>query len=261
MLTAPHASADPAMIVKPMALTSEQIKSYKDEGFVLIRGLISPETAAALRREVMEIMNKIGLPMTKLKQTTEYLEGGDVDALVNSPGLNSVAQQLLEGPSTVYMPFTAVKSGGGGGRFHFHQDNQYTRHDGPSCNLWIALMPMMPENGCLQVVPRSHLNGTFEAVGTPDDDSHRRVKWEPKDFVSVNMEPGDCVAFTRLTVHGSGQNSTDDARVAYAIQYHRDDVRWLERETNTWKSLKEFPRWKVGPVKEITVPKGKTDGH
>jgi hypothetical protein len=258
MLTA---KSDPATIVKSTTLTPEQIKSYKEEGYVLIRNLISPETAEALRREVMDIMDKIGLPFTKLKQTTEYLEGGDVDALVNSQPLRSVAEQVLEGPSTVYMPFTAVKSGGGGGRFHFHQDNQYTRHDGPSCNLWFALMPMTAENGCLQVVPRSHLNGTYESMGTPDDDSHRRVKWEPKDFVTVEMQPGDCVAFTRLTVHGSGQNVTQDPRVAYAIQYHRNDVKWFERETNSWKLLSEFPRWKVGPVKTISVPKGKTDGH
>ena len=50
-------------------------------------------------------------------------------------------------------------------------------------------------------------------------------------------------------------------RVAYAVQYHRNDVNWYERETGNWKPLTKFPRWKVKPVKEISVPKGKIDGH
>ena len=79
-------------------------------------------------------MDLIGLPVTKLKQTHEYLEGSALDGFVNSPGLLSLAEQLMEGSSTLYLPFTAVKSPGGG-RFHFHQDNQYTRFDGPG--IWL----------------------------------------------------------------------------------------------------------------------------
>ena len=255
------AKTAPASIVLPVTLTPEQLRTYKEEGFVLIKGLIPAEAVQALNHEVMDIMARIGLPFTKLKQTIEYLEDSHLDGLVNNPNLKSIADQVMEGPSSVYLPFTAVKSGGGGGRFHFHQDNQYTRHDAPSCNLWMALAPMTPENGCLQIVPRSHLKGTLESMVSGDGDDHRKVLFEPSDFVHVVMEPGDCVAFTRLTVHGSGQNVTEDPRVAYAVQFHRNDTRWLDRETNTWKLLLDEPRFKVGPVKEISVPKGKTDGH
>jgi len=248
-------------MIKETQLSAQQITSYKEEGYVLLRGLISPDEAARLRREVMDIMDKIGLPLTKLKQTCEYLEGSELDSFVNSPHLKSIAEQLMGGPSTLYMPFTAVKSGGGGGRFHFHQDNQYTRFDGPGINLWFGLETMSAQNGCLQVVPRSHLQGTYDSIAASNDDSHRMVKWEPKDFVTVDMQPGDCVAFSRLTVHGSGTNSSPDPRVAYAVQYHRNDVRWFDRETNSQKLLLDFPRWHVKPVKAITVPKGKVDGH
>jgi 2-oxoglutarate-dependent dioxygenase len=247
--------------VKETRLSAQQITSYREDGYVLLPGLITRGEAACLRREVMNIMDAIGLPMTKLKQTTEYLEGTELDTFVNSPHLKSIAGQLMEGPSTLYMPFTAVKSGGGGDRFHFHQDNNYTRFDGPGINLWFALEEMSVNNGCLQIVPRSHLNGTQESVAMANDVHYRMVKYEPKDFISVNMQPGDCVAFTRLTVHGSGKNNSAEPRVAYATQFHRNDVKWYDRETDSWKLLLEVPRWKVKPVKTLTVPKGKIDGH
>jgi hypothetical protein len=63
---------------------------------------------------------------------------------------------------------------------------------------------MTVENGCLQIIPGSHLNGTLESESSGDGDAHRKIKWEPEDFVNFLMEPGDLVAFSRLTVHGSG---------------------------------------------------------
>jgi len=246
--------------VSPLTLAPGEIQFYNEFGFLVIPGLLTETAVSALREEVMGIMERIGLAMDKLKQSGDYLAGSRLDALINSPNLRQVAAQLLGGPASVYMPFTAVK-GSGGGRFHFHQDNQYTRLDGPALNLWTALSPMSPENGCLQVVPRSHVNGTLESTESGDGDTHRKVKLEPADFLPVRLRPGDCVAFTRLTVHGSGPNSQPTPRVAYAVQFNRDDVNWLDRETGNWKPLKQFPRWKTGPVEAIRVPTGKKDGH
>ena len=75
------------------------------------------------------------------------------------------------------------------------------------------------------------------------------------------MRAGDAIAFSRLTLHGSGANETDEPRVAYAIQFHRDDVSaTFDGET---KLLKERPRWtNIKPVAEITAPTAKSqDGH
>jgi 2-oxoglutarate-dependent dioxygenase len=166
----------------------------------------------------------------------------------------------MGGVAALYLPFTAVNSGGGGGRFHFHQDNQYTRFDGPGINLWFALSPMTVENGCLQVVPGSHFQGTLPSF-SPENDGHKAVTFEPNDFVPIVMQPGDCVAFSRLTVHGSGENTTNAPRVAYAVQFAREDVNYSTDQGQTWASLRENPRWSTGPVAQISVPKDKLDGH
>ena len=257
----PTTTPDTDPVAEPdAALPPNVLADYQRDGYVVLPGLISPETVVSLRAEVMHIMDVIGLGTTKLKQSSEYLAGGALDAFVNSPNLRQIAGALLGGEATLYLPFTAVKSGGGGGRFHFHQDNQYTRFDRPGINLWFALAPMMPENGCLQVVPRSHLNGTLPSF-SPENDGHKAVTFEPNEFVPVKMQPGDCVAFSRLTVHGSGENRTNEARVAYAVQFAREDVNYSTDQGATWGSLREKPRWSTGPVAQISVPKDKLDGH
>ena len=250
-------------MIPKLQLSDGEISFYRQLGFLTIPGLLSDSCAGGLREEVADIMNAIGgVAGNKLRQTTEYLENSALDRFVNDANLRDLAAQLLGGPCSVYMPFTAVK-GSGGGQFHFHQDNQYTHFtDGMhGINLWFALSPMTPENGCLMVVPRSHLAGTLESDLSGDGDQHKRVKIEPTDFYPLRMRPGDCVAFSRLTVHGSGPNMTNDLRIAYAVQFNRDDAMYTDPQTKELKSLKEFPRYVNKPVKELTIPKGKTDGH
>jgi ectoine hydroxylase-related dioxygenase (phytanoyl-CoA dioxygenase family) len=246
--------------VSLLRLSAGEIKFYKDEGWLLIPGLLSESQAETLHGEVMTIMNQIGLSLTKLKQTSEYLAGSALDSYVNSANLRAIAEQLMGGESSLYMPFTAVKSSSGG-RFNFHQDNQYTRLDGPALNIWTALTPMSPENGCLQIIPRSHFNGTLGSRESEDGDGHRKIEWEPSDFLPVRMRPGDAVVFSRLTIHGSGPNQTDDPRVAYAVQFARNDANWLDRESGEWKNLVQHPRWNTAPVTKISIPTSKQDGH
>ena len=257
-------------IIQTLQLSEGEIRFYKDEGYLVIPGLLNADFIENLRAEVMDVMESAGATLESLRQAThakhkliqsgQYLADSNLDAFINSPQLLSVAAQLMGGPSTLYMPFTAVKSGGGGGRFHFHQDNQYTRHEGHSINIWFALSPMSPENGCLQVVPRSHLNGTCDSVSSSDGDGHRMVAEEPDRFLPLRMHPGDAVAFSRLTIHGSGPNHTDEPRLAYAVQFHRNDTTaFFDGES---KLLTERPRFNTKPVAQLSKPQTKSqDGH
>ena len=235
-------------IVQSLQLTPNEVKFYETQGYLYLPGLLSREDAAAIRDEVLHIMDGLGVSYErlcqaaetsdKLRQSPQYLAGSKVDALVNSANLVNLAGQLMQGPSTMYMSFTAVKNGGGGGKFHFHQDNMYTRFDGPGNNIWFALHEMTPENGCLMMAPRTHLRGTIDSVQSSDGDSHRMIALEPEDFVHVRMMPGDAVAFTRLTLHGSGPNMTNMPRIGYAVQFHRDDVSavWDRQEPRLLKN-------------------------
>ena len=247
-------------ILRYSELTDNEVQFYGNSGYLPLPGLISATAAAALADEVLHVMAALGLSREqlcaastskdKLRQSRQYLAGSKLERLIHSEALLAIAAKLMGGPSTLYMPFTAVKSGGGGGRFHFHQDNQYTRFDGPGINIWFALMEMKPENGCLQMAPASHLMGTLDSVESEDLDGHRTVAIEPEDFLPLRMMPGDAVAFSRLTLHGSGANSSDEPRLGYAVQFHRNDVR-AARDGVDIGLLKDSPRYDIEPVHAI----------
>ncbi len=247
-------------ILRYSNVTINEKRYYDQYGYLCLPGLIDRDTAAQLADEVLQVMAGLGVTREalhhatssrdKLRQSRQYVVGSQLAQLIHSEALNAIAAQLMGGPSTLYLPFTAVKSGGGGGRFHFHQDNQYTRFDGPGINIWFALMEMTPENGCLQIAPATHLAGTLDSVESEDRDGHRTVAVEPDEFLPLRMMPGDAVAFTRITLHGSGANTTDEPRLGYAVQFFRDDVR-ASRHGVDLGLLKANPVYQVAPVSEI----------
>ena len=251
----------PVEILRYQELSANEVSFYRSYGYLMLPGLISRDAADRLADEVLQVMEGLGVSrerlrrasasQDKLRQSRQYLAGTAMERLIHSDSLRAIAAQLMGGPSSLYLPFTAVKSGGGGGRFHFHQDNQYTRFDGPGINIWFALGEMTPENGCLQVAPATHRAGTFDPVESEDRDGHRTVAVEPEDFLPIRMMPGDAIAFTRLTLHGSGANSTDQPRLGYAVQFHRDDVR-ATRDGADIGLVKENPRFNIQAVERIS---------
>ncbi len=253
---------DDATVVQPMTLTDSEVHFYKEHGFLCLPGFVAAGAVDALRGEVFDVLDANGVPRDsldratrtedKLRQCAQYLAGSHLDSLINGAATLELASRLIEGRAIRYLPFTAVKAGGGGGTFHLHQDNNYTRHDPAlgSINIWVALDDMTPENGCLQVMPGSHRQ-QLESRGSDDGDTHRQVDVDPLRCLPIRMRAGDAVAFSRWTVHGSGPNTMDRPRVAYALQYHREDVRWYDRDGETWRMLIDTPRTATPPVDRL----------
>ncbi len=251
-------------LINDYDLTPAEVIFYKEQGFLPLPNLVRKEKIEALRDEVKQVLGAHGLDEArlrkasegkdKLRQFTQYLAGSLLEELINGERTRAVAGRLIGGEAIVYMPFTAVKAGGGGGTFDYHQDNNYTPHDPAmgSLNIWVALVDMSPANGCLQVVPASHRNGAIDSSDVGD--GTRGVKVDPDQLLPLRMRAGDAVAFTRWTVHGSGPNTTDEPRWAYALQYHRPDVRWRVRDAaddEPWKLLTEEKRFNTEPVERL----------
>ncbi|MCB0141209.1 MAG: phytanoyl-CoA dioxygenase family protein, partial [Caldilineaceae bacterium] len=146
-------------VVRPIELTDNEVYFYQTQGYLLIPNLIEPAMLDELREAVLDVLEANGVSRAqldhasstadKLRQNPQYLQDSLLDELINGEAMMALASRLIGGRAVRYLPFTAVKAGGGGGQFHFHQDNNYTQHDPAlgSINIWVALVDMTPENG------------------------------------------------------------------------------------------------------------------
>lgn len=135
----------------------------------------------------------------------------------------------------------------------WHQDQPYWAVEGQQvCSIWLPLDPV-PAASSLKYVRGSHLWNTrfnpthFEDgtpyVGTglptiPDIDASP----DCFDIVSWDMEPGDCLVFQAMMVHGApGNVSKINRRRALSTRWLGDDARYHKGSGEV-----AVPHWDVG---------------
>ncbi|XP_053202928.1 phytanoyl-CoA dioxygenase domain-containing protein 1-like [Panonychus citri] len=116
------------------------------------------------------------------------------------------------------------------------------------CALWIALTDVVRENGCLEVIPGSHVDSAHRRYIRTDDETGSRAEfngpvkeYEDSAFVPVLVPKGSCLVFDGKLVHRSKSNLSDKPRPAYVIHFTDEhETKW---SPDCWLQLsKPFPR-------------------
>jgi len=106
-----------------------------------------------------------------------------------------------------------------------HQDNGYGRLE-PMTDLtvWVAFVDTDERNGGLWIVPGSHRLGLLEHDRAGVNPLLREVASETP-AVALALGAGEAVAFSGLTLHGSGPNRSAEPRPALFVRYCEPNVR------------------------------------
>ncbi len=224
-------------------LDDDQAAHYRREGYLVIQGVLPPAHVEACKTALSDLMQE-RIPR---RSTNIYYEAGQsieglsaaerelrvrrldsfcddhpaLAAAANSRRLHAALDQLFGIGRTLFQEMALVKPPGIGAAKPWHQDASYFMLRDPShvIGTWIALDAATLDNGCMQFIPRSQLDGAVPHVQEslascfirPDRLAQRPV-------VAVPMQPGDAVVF-----HGLIQHFTDDNRSATrrrALQFH-----------------------------------------
>ncbi len=172
---------------------------------------------AALHRE-----NEI-----RLRSWNQPALGPELHALIQHPGIVDALEPLL-GPNISFngdyhlrpkMPDSVLTA------FPLHQDSQYygkqSRH-AHIITVWIPLIDVDEENGCLFVIPGSNAYGLIDSKR--DKNMNMRSFEDPEERgtpIPMPMKKGDILLFSNMTFHGSKVNHTDEVRWSIDIRYCR----------------------------------------
>jgi hypothetical protein len=203
-------------------LSAEQCAEYAALGFTVARSMFEGEEIDLLRRAAKEDRaldehafgrsdgsgGTVRLSLWNHPGDTLYGMFARCESLVNS------AEALLGGEVYHYHSKMIMKDAKVGGAWAWHQDYGYWYQNGVLFPLltsaFIAVDQATRENGCLQVIERSHELGRIEHVLTGDQAGadQERVKEILKvlPLVYVEMSPGDVLFFHANLLHRSDQN-------------------------------------------------------
>lgn len=223
-------------------LSPEQVQAYKDDGAILVKGLVDPKFCEELRNEIDYVVNLANSQgddtnvlwqgnFTSPEERKKLKINGVHDTLFHSaaftrlvmydPMLDAVEQ--LIGPNIhLHHSKLFVKPPRQGGLFPMHQDYPYFPHEKNTMMAAIIhLTPANLENGCVRVVPGSHKKGPIECE--PGTNYLPTADWPVEEAKPCPAEIGDALLFNYLTVHGSGPNVSDDPRYTVLVQMRAAD--------------------------------------
>ena len=106
----------------------------------------------------------------------------------------------------------------------WHQDTDVVLPEADETNMltvWFPLTESTIDHGCLQVVPRSHHGGLVRhCPGGPHGLEIPENIHDRAGTIPVPMQPGDVLFLTRLTIHSSLPNVSDEVRWSFDLRYH-----------------------------------------
>ncbi|MBI1775394.1 MAG: phytanoyl-CoA dioxygenase family protein [Proteobacteria bacterium] len=258
-------------------LANDEIVHYRQKGYLVLRGLLGPKLVAASIEAISglasgripagetKIMFEPGIDPAglapaeredKIRKLADYT--GDAPALRRAAmlrRLHASLDQLLGQGRVLFQEMALIKPPFLGSEKPWHQDFAYFRVSDPSLivGVWIALDRAAKDNGCMEVVPGSHLAGPAPHVPMADinvchiEPSRVRVA----DRVAVEMEPGDALIFHPLLHHYTAPNSSPSRRRAVQFHYHQIGLEWTSLEEHRRQYHDD-----AGAYAGCTVPKG-----
>lgn len=179
-------------------------------------------------------VNKIGHALHDLNAT--------FGAFSRLPSTRVVARALgLQHPLLVQSMYI-LKNARVGGEVRAHRDATFVIADPPGTRhclgYWWALQDATLQNGCLYVVPGSHVDGVALREMVRERDQTRVVgddsecMYDEAQFVPLVVAAGDLVLLHGGVVHKSGENLSDQSRHAYSMHVVETAVAsrcWLQR--------------------------------
>ena len=133
-------------------------------------------------------------------------------ALARHPGILSTLEAILGPEITFHGDFQLMPKlpGSEVAAFPWHQDTQYygvPSRDMHVVTVWIPLVDVNEENGCLLVMPGSHRWGLLEGIRGPDLNIRPLEDIEKRGTpLAMPMRRGDVLFLTNLTFHASRTN-------------------------------------------------------
>jgi phytanoyl-CoA hydroxylase len=181
----------------------------------------------------------ISLPQENISERTPMHHGPAVFDLLRSPRLLDVVEQFV-GPeiysnpvqhTRIKLPEHQLPSASRTGltaEVAWHQDIGVITDEADeteTLTVWIPMTRATVENGCLAVLPGSHVDGLSQHCRSQNPATPNQVSIPDslidREPVPLPMEPGDVLFMHRQTKHSGTPNRSDEVRWSFDLRYHK----------------------------------------
>jgi len=213
-------------------LPDEVVLSYRRNGFVQVRGVLTPTEVAryaAAAAEVYAHGQALQPDDPTFKQVLNVWQYDQVlKDLTFHRGLAEAATQLAGIPLRLWHDHLLMKAPHNHAATEYHQDAPYWPHDNSRhcLSAWVALVDVPLERGCMSFIPGQQDRRDIRPVDLTDKtdlfEAAEDLIYHPR--VTIPLRAGDVTFHNGYTPHTANPNDTDDVRLAHVVIYVDRDL-------------------------------------
>lgn len=247
----------------PGKVTQAEIDFYHENGYVIVRGLLNKSEIQAIQDYKKRMDSEVADATGDFQKNGAHFnfERKDINSISNTSagevrkGILRKIQEVyflddifpkictsdkvldyveaIIGPTIYYHSSKLMYKGSGGRQKPWHQDFAYWKTlNSKQVTVWYAIDQATKENGCIQVLPKSHKRGLVPHFG-PELQFKPEDHFDKSEIAFAEMNPGDVLFFDVLTFHASDANLSKKDRLSMIIDFQS------KLEKDEWSRLKE----------------------
>ena len=205
-------------------LSSNQLKQYKDEGFISPINIFTNEKAKKIRNEIEIIEKKMPHELEKSGRYNAHLISPLLDEVTHDLKILDAVQSIIGENILVCGTTLFIKNPNEKGFVSYHQDAKYIGLEPHNwVTAWVAITDSNEENGCMRMWSGSHKDNLKEHDQKFNEGNlltrGQTVKNVPIEKTTpLILKAGQMSLHHPAVVHGSEQNNSDDRRIGFVIQ-------------------------------------------
>jgi hypothetical protein len=230
------------------SLTSDEVAFFDREGYVVPERLVfSPEKFDGLRRHFEEKLARLPADVSPEAMDVPHFTDPVLFRWLFADEVLDLVEPLIGPDIALFSSHFIAKPPGTGRRVPWHEDSAYWRkmmHPHDVVTVWLAIDPSTRSNGCMKVIPRTHLGGggfsEYEDVDPTTNIFAARIKPAQVDeakAVYLELHPGQCSLHHAKLMHASDPNTSATRRCGYTMRYLSTRVKLNEEFCGKWHQI------------------------
>jgi ectoine hydroxylase-related dioxygenase (phytanoyl-CoA dioxygenase family) len=200
----------------------QRLAAYEHEGYFIVRSLFSPAELEEVTAYILDrVVTRRELPEIQPHKKDKFLR-----TWCMNERLLDLVEPILGPDIALWTVHCFYKPAKVGVRTPWHQDAPYWEMSPViTASVWLALEKVDRENGCMEVIPKTHGLGVIPHEQLDLDKDPAALGLEIRqgvDFtrrVPVELETGDCSVHHSHLVHGAMANTSGRSRNGLVMRF------------------------------------------
>ncbi len=213
-------------------LNAEQVGKFQREGYITFNEPVLPAAKfASLTACFEKILGELPGDVRPESMDVPHFMHPELLEWALDDAITGLVTPLLGPDLALFSTHFICKPKGNGRRVPWHEDSAYWSGmiNGPTevCTVWLAIDPSTRENGCMMVIPRTHVTGQkgfsdYDTIDATQNVFGTEIVKSQRDDASrvyVELKPNEASLHDARIQHASEVNTSNKRRCGWTIRF------------------------------------------